>query len=313
MNKWTPRLAFALLLLGFAEFVAWQRAATYSIFDWVVVLIIYAALTTALLDILARWYSHPWHSVLLVGGIFGLAHSSLITLSLHHNLPVSVLFYATGLGTLMFLLAYLSFRFLYSGGFSIRWLYALAPLLGFLTGLWLRWVPEIRNIEVIVPPLGESLPYIVAVLLLPALVVFYLPLPQQVERDDWLLQPMEWGAVGVVLGVTFLLRLQYFTVVSAIIGGVILPVLFLLLWFAHRTLPHQPLHLPIKPDHERIIRWVVMFIPFFLAAWLAYQLPGDIQAALLFGLVVIFGALWPPIVSVLISFQAFVEMGKEEF
>lgn len=313
MDKWTPRLAFALLLLGFAEFVVWQQAATYSILDWLAVLVIYAALSATLLDALARWYIDPWYTVLLVGGIFGLAQSSLITLSVHHNLPVSVLFYATGLGTLMFLLAFQSFRFLYCGAYSLRWLYGLAPIVGFFSGIWLRWVPEIGTVEVDVPPLGDTLPYIVATLLLPALIIFYLPLPRSIEREDWLLQPMEWGAVGVVLAIALVLRLAYFTVVSAIILGVIFPILLLLLWFAHRTLPSKPFVLPIAPTQERIIRWVVMFIPFSVAAWVAYQVPGDFQAVLLLGAVVTFGVLWPPLVSIVISFKAFIEMGREEF
>ncbi|MCB9438589.1 MAG: hypothetical protein H6673_16575 [Anaerolineales bacterium] len=313
MDKWTPRLAFALLLLGFTEFVAWQQAATYSLVDWLAVLAIYAALSTALLDALARWYTHPWSSVLLVGGVFGLAHSSLITLSVHHNLPVSVLFYATGLGTLMFLLAFQSFRFLYCGAFSLQWLYGLTPIIGFLVGVWLHWVPEIRTAGVNVPSLGDSLPYIVAMLLLPALLIFYLPLPRRIEREDWLLQPLEWGAVGVVLGSVVVLRLPHFTLLSTTILGVILAILLLMLWFAHRTLPSNPLFLPIAPTQQRIIRWVVMFVPFSVVAWVAYQLPGDFQAIVLFGAVAAFGVLWPPIVSIVISFQAFIEMGREEF
>lgn len=313
MDKWTPRIGFALLLLGFAEFVVWQQAATYSVVDWLAVVAIYMALTAALLDVLTRWYSHPWYTVFLVGGVFGLAHSSLITLSVHHNLPASVLLYATGLGTLMFLLAFVSLRFLYSHAFTVRWLYGLVPLVGLFVGLWLRWSSEIRDKAVILPTLGDSLPYIIAVLLLPALIIFYLPLPHRIDRYDWLLQPIEWGGVGIVLGATFILRLSYFTLLSAIILGVILPILLVLLWFAHRTLPHQSFTLAIEPDRDRIIRWVVMFIPFSLAAWLAYQVSSDLPAILLFAVMAIFGALWPPIVSVLISFQAFIEMGREEF
>lgn len=213
----------------------------------------------------------------------------------------------------MFLLAFQSFRFLYCGAYSLRWLYGLTPIMGFLVGVWLHWIPEIRTVEVDVPPLGDTLPYTVAMLLLPALLIFYLPLPPSIEREDWLLQPIEWGAVGVVLGTAVLLRLSHFTLLSATILGVILAILLLMLWFAHRTLPSKPIALLIAPTRERIIRWVVMFIPFSVAAWVAYQLPGDFQAVLLFGAVVASGVLWPPIVSIWISFQAFIEMGREEF
>lgn len=317
---WTTRIGFTMLLLCFGELVAWHQAADYSVLDWLAIGVIYLALAALTLDLLVRWQTGNWPTVLIVGGVFGLLHSALVSLGFYQNLPLSMIFYATGVQTLMFLLAYGSFRFLYTGQIAVQWLYGAAPLVGLSWGVWVQWFPRIDVVQLPVLSLGATLPYTLLGLLLSALAVFFLPLPTEIVRNDWLLLPMEWAASVIVLFVLFILRLEggYLPTTGLILAIIILGMMLLLLWFLRRTQPyHQPLQIVLQPRRELLITWVVMLFPFALGAWLGYELPGTgdepIQATVLFGLMAIFGMLWLPFLSIQIGIRAFVELSRQEF
>jgi hypothetical protein len=316
---WTPRLGFMLLLLTFGELVAWYRVASYGALDWLAVIIIYLALAAISLDILARWHSHTWLTAFLTGGAFGIVHSSLVSLALYNDLPVSFVLYATGLQTGMFLLAYSGFRLLYCAEFHERWLYITTPLLGLGWGIWTRWLPAQKGVNLSVLALGETLPYTILALIACALVVYFLPLPPRLERAELMLTPLEWGVAGILLAVVLILRRDggYIATWGLIAGGIVLGMIFLLLPFARTVymLPHFAL--PIQPDRNLLVRWIVMFIPFSLAAWAGYELSNStsepLQSKVLVIAVAIFGSIWLPLISVVVSFQAFIELGRQEY
>lgn len=317
--NWTPRLGFTLLLLTFSELITWYDAHHYSLFDWLAIIVIYLALAAISLDLIARWYSQEWLNVLIVGGIYGIVQSGLVTLGLYQDLPISFLLHATGAQTVMFVLAYGAFRFLYTGKLPELWFYGIAPLVGLAGGIWTRWLPELDSINQPVPELGETLPYTVIALIACALVVFYLILPDEVEREDWLLLPMEWAIAGGLLVVTLILRLDSGAISTwgLVMAGAVASMLGLMLWFIKSVFPTAEFKLALEPDGRLLTRWIVMFIPFSVAVWIGYQLPGNdgssIQSNILFILLAIFGAVWLPLVSIRVSFRAFIELSKEEY
>ncbi len=317
---WIPRIGFTMLLLCFGELVPWYQAGTYSVLDWLVVALIYLALAAITLDLLVRWQTTEWPTVFFVAAVFGLLHSSLVTLGLFQNLPLSLAFYATGVQTLMYLLAYGSFRFLYSGKIAVKWLYGLAPIVGITWGIWTRWFPKLDAVQLPVPALGETLPYTVLGLLFSALVVFYLPLTTEITRDDWLLLPFEWASSAIVIFVLFIMRLEggYLPLLGVVVVAIILTLVVMMLWFSQKTQPDRSsFRIVIRPQRELLIQWVLMIFPFSLMAWVGYRLPGtgneSIQATVLFGLLVIFGILWLPLFSIQIGVRAFMELGRQEF
>ncbi|HLA42877.1 MAG TPA: hypothetical protein VJZ27_05550, partial [Aggregatilineales bacterium] len=116
-QRWTARLLFALLLLIAGEVIAWQDAAGYDIPDWLAVAVIYVALGAIILDLMVRFHASDTASVILIAGVFGLAHGTLISLATvqNDNLAIDLAFRALGLEVWMFLLAFLAFRQLAGG------------------------------------------------------------------------------------------------------------------------------------------------------------------------------------------------------
>lgn len=322
LPKWTPRLGFTLLLLTFGEFVAWHQASTYSLIDWLVVALIYFSLTLITLDLIARFQIHDWKGILLVGGVFGIAQSALISLTFYENIPISIVLYGTGSQTLMFVLAYNAFLLLYTDTIPTRLLFIITPILGVAYGIWVKWFPQIESINLPVPEMGESLPYTLIALILSALIIFIMRLPAEIKRYDWMMLPMEWVFSSGVILVTILLRFNGDYIQStfgAIIAIILTFMLILLIWFSHSSLPKQNIVWSIKiaPQQQTIINWVMMFLPFALTAWLGYSIPADgndsIQGTLFFGIIIAFGVLWLPIVSTLISIRVFTELNRQQY
>ncbi len=317
-TTWLPRLGFALLLLCFGELVAWHQASTYSMPGWLAVAAIYIALAAITLDLLARWHMQEWLSAFLVAGIFGIGQSSLVTLALDQNLPLSLALFGTGVQTLMFLLAYGSFRLLYTGKHIGYALYLLPPVVGLAAGIWTRWLPELESVQLLVPEFDDTLPYTLFGLLACALLVFYMPLPEKITREDWMLMPMEMGISGGVLLVTLILRLDgnHLSTTGLVISGAVVGILGLMLWFTHQISTNE-FRLLVQPEPNLLIRWVLMLFPFVLMGWVGYHLPSEngnaIQSTVLFWVLVIFGVLWLPLVSVWIAMRAFTELLRQEY
>ena len=176
---WIPRVGFGLLLLVFGELVAWQYASQYDAFDWMALIGLYFAMGAILLDVIVRWHIQDWLGLLLIAGIFGLTESTLISARLFDNLPISLVFYGTGLETIMFLLAFGAFLYLSTARSASAWLVGLAAVVGLGWGIWVRAYPELEHVQQSVPSLDTALPAVVIALLGNLLVLFVVPHPKR--------------------------------------------------------------------------------------------------------------------------------------
>ncbi|MBN1565745.1 MAG: hypothetical protein JXA10_18015, partial [Anaerolineae bacterium] len=68
------------------------------------------------------------------------------------------------------------------------------------------------------------------------------------------------------------------------------------------------------PRRPNPAAWLILLIPFLLAGWLGYNLPGDgdssVQSDILFGALIGFALLWPPAVSMLSGLRAYLQMAR---
>lgn len=320
-NRWQTRFGFGLLLFTFTELVGWQTAPINSLLDWLALVGVYVALVGLSLDLLVRWYINVRVNLVLAAGAFGIIHGAAISTNISRNLPLSLVLFATAVPVLTFLLAYFSFRLLYTNTVPARYLLIGAPLVGLVHGIWTRWLPETDSVALAVPPLNTIAPYSVLLLLACALVLYIQTLPAQIDRFDWLLTPYEVAACIIVLIVVVVARSDagLISTFGLALSSVLLGVFVGLARFYRSTIPDLPIRwsLTIAPQRQTVIRWVVMLLPFGIAAWVGYNLPGNsanaIQATFLFGFLLFFGIMWPPLLAFFISMQAFVELGRQEF
>ncbi|NDJ84305.1 MAG: hypothetical protein GYB66_00325 [Chloroflexi bacterium] len=319
LQTWSPRVGFASLLLVFGELVTWHRAGTYSFLDWLAVIAIYLALGALLLDGLVRRFQAGWDLPFLLVGIFGLLNSGFVSLALYQNLPLSLVFFATGAQTLAFLLAYVSFRWLYFGHFPLAGVFPVSVAVGLVCGLWLRGLTRLESVDVQIGSieLAEVLPIIIVAMFGAASIKILLPLPQRIAAQNLLLTPMDGVIAGLALFVLVLLRAEagFLPPLGLLVAGVVLGMLLLLLWFSNADQNKQFFDWPVISSHQRVVPGMLGILVFGLAASASYAAPVDpeLQAALLFWSLIMFGVIWPPLVSVLVSIRIFVELEQEEF
>ncbi len=318
--RWRSRLGFGWLLLTFGEFIGWQNLTAYRPQDWLALIIVYGALVGITLDLLVRWYMLERINILLTAGLFGIVHGALISANLPRNLPLSIIVFGTATPTLMFLLAYASFRLLYAGNISLRALYIAAPIVGLFYGIWTRWLPQTETATIPETSLNTLLPYTILMLAVSGLLLFVLPLSTRLDRLDWLLTPYEGAACVTILMVLLVTRAtnDQISTFALILSTVLVALLIGLARFYRTLSPISPRwSMPIAPSTAITIRWLVLLVPFGLAAILGYNLPNtdtdSIQATLMVGGLLFFGILWPPLLSFFVSMQAFIELGRQEF
>lgn len=316
---WIPRIGFGLLLLVFGEMVAWQHAHQYDAFDWMAITAIYFSIAAILLDLMVRWHIQDWMGLLLVAGIFGLIESTLISGGLFDNLPVSLVFYATGLETVMFMLAFGAFLYLSMARPPSVYLVGLAAIVGLGWGIWVRWYPELDSVNVPEFSLDEALPLTVIALLGNLLVLFILPPPNKMSDQDWLLEPYEWAATGGILAITFVLRLAdgALPAFGMSLAITVIAMILLILWFSRKGHKENLLRLLNPPKQALLYGWLFMLGAFMFMGWLGYHLPHEnddsIPATILFAILAFFGAIWLPLVSVMIGIRAFTQLARDEY
>jgi hypothetical protein len=317
-HGWVSRLHFGFWLLIYGELMAWQNAANYTPLDWLALAIIYLALGTICLDFIERMQINTLRTLLLVGGLFGLARAltiSVIRIDADH-FAIDLIFLPLGVEALMFVLAFYSFQYFASGKTPSIYTFILSAVIGFAWGTWTRWSPDLESLNILAPDWDESLPYVIMALVLAGIIHLILHLDSE---SDWLLTPYEWAVAGGVLIVTAVLRgnAGHIDLIGFGIIGMLLVVITCMVFFTRQTRPTSLLKTFHTAQHPQVIQWLPVLIPFALCAWAAYNLSdGDktpLQATALFRLLLIFGLAWLPLVSVTMGIQTLRQLLREGY
>jgi hypothetical protein len=322
LGPWIPRLHFGLLLLIFGELVAWQQASTFSLLDWLALAVIYLALALACLDFMMRFRAADIRSVFLVAGLYAATRAALLSvihLDSLERFAIDLVFLPMGLQTLMFLLAFASFRLLSTGESTGPSAFGIALVVGFGWGTWTRWSPALESINVIAPTWDASLPYVVIALVVGGIVPLVLHPRLDMQPIDWLMTPYEWAFAGLTLFVTLVLRLSQGHIDILAVGIITLLMLGLLFMLNYsttlrRTLPFAKMTPPQSP---LILGWLLILAPFALAAWAGYNLSdGEAvpwQAVTLFRALLLFGVAWLPVISIWWGANMLTQMTREGY
>lgn len=316
---WGNRLSFTALLVAFSEFVVWQHPAGYTPLRIIGFVVVYGALAAIALDLIVRLRASDAASLLLIAGAYGLANGTLISQVSTRDLPVSLLVRPLGAQTLAFLGALAAFRLLLSGRRASILHLLVAAIVGLAWGVWVRWAPGASNGTIESAALETAL-VATGLALAVCLLLAGIAAREPVRRaEDWLLGPGEWIGAVAVLVAALAIGLARGEIGGAGAGIVLALIAFLIgMLSATRKLrgTRSPLDPITPPRAPGAIGWLAMIALFLAAGWIGHALPGSgdraPQGDLLIGLLLGFGALWPPVVSALVGVQAFVQLAREQ-
>ncbi len=318
MIGWLYRLLFGLLCLIFAEVIAWQNAADYAPADWLALFGIYSALGALLLDLITRARANSAITLLLVAGMFGIARA-LLTDSVSFDpddtaaFVIDLVLIPLGAMPLACLLALGSFRLLLSGEASGVRVFGLAALAGFGWGIWLRGYPAIESVQAQGTSLTES-GLIAGVVLA---VWPWLARARPADDFDWRLMPYDVAAVGMVLGVTLLFRLEggHIDALSGSILASLLVIILLMVVFTRNIRRADALPEITPPARPHLPGWYLLALPALAGGLFAWEIGGGNAAfvsSVLEGLL-IFGVAWLPLVSALLGVTAMTRLTQEGY
>ncbi len=314
---WRARLIFGALLLVFSELIVWQTPTRFSVPEWAGIAVLYVALAAAALDLIEHTRANDIFSLLLIAGLYGLANATLISHITTRDLPISLLVRPMAAQPLAFLGALAAFRLLLSGHPTGPLHFGFALVAGALWGIWVRWLPVVSDEPIPVVDLDTALA-VTGIGLLACAVIALLARPTgPILPRAWRLHPAEWVLVGAALLAALGIGVEAGEIDRAGIGviGVLVVFMGMILYV---TLPMRLLtSVPgaLTPQAPNIPAWLVLVVPFLLAGWAGYSLPGSgdhaAQSDLLFGTLTGIGLVWLPGVSIVVGVRAFMQIARE--
>lgn len=311
LTAWMLRLLLAALLFFGAEILLWIDLPARTLVDWLILPPIYIGLAAVLLDLTVRFRVKDAYGVMLVVALYALCVSALanpaFTLDDYPRTLITRAIGGNGLiglemvGLLLVLLA--GDRAKYR-----RYLLGFALGVGFIWGIWLRWLPE----SLAPMPQTETVALYAVLTLLLVGVLYVASLRYPVEQVDHLrLTLAEWGLIGGVGIVLVMVRLlDESLTLLALVGNVALILLCYGVIWSQRS-PHGR---TLMDDHlpPRLLSplWVILVLIVFAgSAVLAYALPelniaGYNQYSLVgIGFAAV-GFLWLPLIAAVLSVRA---------
>jgi hypothetical protein len=318
-SGWGTRLSFGALLLVFSEWVIWQEPTGFTVLEWAGLALVYLAFAAAALDLMARLYVRDVLSLLMLAGLYGLVNATLISHITARDLPSSLFVRPLAAQPLAFLGAYASFQILASGRATGPLDFLVALIAGLAWGVWVRWFPEVAEEAVPRAEIETALPVLAVLLLACGVLRLLLPPSGIYNREDWMLMPFEWAFAGGVLIVALVIGNA-----QGAIGDLSLAIMLglgsflgLILYMAGMLRRGALLLASITPPRTpNIVAWVILLPPFLVLGWVGYNLGGSgesaLQSDILFGLLALAGAIWLPIVSIMIGVRAFVQLAREQ-
>lgn len=315
---WRTRIAFAAVLLVFSEWIVWQTPLDFTVGEWVLWGAVYLALAALMLDLIARFNVNDIFSLLLIAGMYGLLNATLISHITARDLPFSLIVRPLGAQPLAFMGALAAYQILGSGRATGPLDFLVALAVGLMWGVWSRWFPIVS--EEVLPEVARSDALVALGIGLVALLVIALvlhPSPQQ-HRVDWLLTPLEWLVVVVILGGVLMWGMQR-DEISGLGFGIVFSLIGFLLTVLYASLILRPersfLDALTPPKQPLPMAWLVLVIPFLVAGTIGFSLPGgdrsSVQSDILIVGLTTFGIVWPPGVASVIGMRAFMRLSRE--
>lgn len=318
LSGWGGRLSFGALLLLFSEWIVWQTPTSYNLLEWIALAGIYLAMAAVMLDLIVRLKISEIGNLLLLGGFYGLVNGTIISHVATSDLPLSLIVRPLSAQPLAFIGALAAFQLLTSERATGPLHFIITFIVGLVWGVWVRWFPIISDAPIPAVEI-ETAVAALAIGLVAVLVIRLVLPPENINRrEDWLLNPVEGLLAGGILLVTLVVGYTQ-RHISGVGLGIVLALLAFMMVTLYITLParrKESLLAAITPPRKpNPAAWVILIIPFLVAGWIGYNLPGSGDSApqsdLLFGALMGFGIVWLPAVSSVMGVRAFMQLARE--
>jgi hypothetical protein len=317
-TAWITRLSLGVMLLVFSEWIVWQTPTQFSVFEWAGLAAVYLAFAAITLDLIERFQVNDVFSVLVLAGLYGLVNATLISHVTTRDLPLSLIVRPLAAQPLAWIGAIAAFQILASGRATGPADFGVALAAGFVWGLWVRWFPEVSDDPIPSVGIGSAL-VALALGLTACLIVRLIAPPADIyRREDWRLNRVEWAAMGAILWAAMVIGYAQENITNTalalalMLGGLMVVMLYVTLRVRRKTSLLASVTPPRKPNPAA---WIVLIVPFLLAGWIGFSIPGSgdssAQSDLLFGALTGFGIVWLPAVSALIGVRVFVQLARE--
>jgi hypothetical protein len=311
------RLLLAVILGFGSEVLLWTNLTGRSTGEWLLLVPGYLALSTVLLDLLARYRIRDLAGLMTLAGIYGLLNALMLNPNTTlFDVPRTLVTRVTGAHTLLGLEMLILFLTLTGGNIrSLRWVLLIgAAGVGLAWGTWVRWSPGQAD----VPPAPIS---IEGMLLAGAVGVSLIALlTWQVYRRGATLTPAamildlrEGLVVAIVLLALILIRLAQNTLNTPAIFliTVLSGLCFAIIWFRKGT-KHTPIidyHLPVHrlpPIWMGLAIGILLWTGIFAYSLPLLELPNFDQLTFVIYGFTLYGLAWLPAVSLFIGLRAYI-------
>ncbi|HML22326.1 MAG TPA: hypothetical protein PKD09_11805 [Aggregatilinea sp.] len=314
---WRARLIFAALLLVFSELIVWQTPTHFSVLEWAGIALVYVALAAAAFDLIERVHANDLFSLLLIAGLYGLANATLISHITTRDLPISLLVRPLAAQPLAFLGALAAFHLLLSGRPTGPLHAGSALVAGLLWGIWVRWLPVVSDEPVPAVSVGTALAVTGIGLVLVAAIALLVRPAAPISPRGWRLTLLEWLIVAAVLVIAMVIGVSEGEIERQGIGviGILVTFMGMILYVTLPVRRPSSWLATLTPRAPNIPAWLLLVVPFLLAGWAGFSLPGSgdssAQSDILFGVLTGIGLVWLPGVSIVVGVRSFVQIARE--
>ncbi len=315
---WSVRLILGAVLLTFSEIVMWQNPPSYSILDWIERAVLYIALAAILIDVTVRFQANEIAGLALVGGLYGLLSSSIVSHSAFAALPWSLLLRGMGLQTGAGLYGLLFFVLVMRGKqISVREI-GVAAVIGVLWGIWVKWYPVQAVVGWGAVPIETATLYLIGGFVITgALILLVGPRFRVIREKDMQLLWWEWIIAGAPLFLALVVGMLDANVIPvlplalmAVIGGFVIGALFLQ---RHGFEPSLLAQITFAAPNAQT--YVILSVVFLVTGTVGAILTTDANSPLgviAYFVIIAAGSLWLPAASALVGLRAYRRESKPE-